>query len=169
VTGPPPSGLELRALTPDDWATWRDLRLAALADAPSAFRSRLADWLDAPEPRWRDRLGAPGSHSVVAVLDGRPAGMATGAPGEHLGQVELISMWVEPHSRGRGVADALVEEVARWARRTGATTLTLNVFEGNQAARALYERHGFTVVGEAPGGPDEGRTELVMVRQLAGR
>ena len=34
--------IELQVLTPDDWRTWRRLRLAALAEAPHAFSSRLA-------------------------------------------------------------------------------------------------------------------------------
>ncbi len=38
--------VEVRVLTPDDWAMWRELRLAALADAPGAFGSRLSDWQD---------------------------------------------------------------------------------------------------------------------------
>ena len=86
--------IELRTLTPDDWPTWRELRLAALADAPYAFGSRLADWQgdgDRAE-RWRARLEMPGSYNVVAVLDGRPVGMITGVPGDEPGVAELISM-----------------------------------------------------------------------------
>ncbi len=162
------AGIELRVLTPDDWATWRVLRLAALADAPDAFRSRTADWQDAAEQRWRDRLGLPGSHNVVAVLDGEPAGMASGVPGEAPDQAELISMWVAPAGRGRGVGAALVEEVARWARSTGARTLSLDVVEANQPARVLYERQGFTVVGVAPKEEDGEPTQLVMHRPLDG-
>lgn len=50
-------------LTPDDWPIWRELRLAALAEAPQAFGSRLADWQGEGdrEERWRDRLSIPGS------------------------------------------------------------------------------------------------------------
>jgi GNAT superfamily N-acetyltransferase len=168
MTGLRPRGIELHALTPDGWRTWRSLRLAALAEAPSAFGSRLAEWENAPESRWRGRLGLPGSHNVVAVLDGEPAGMASGVPGGATAHAELISMWVAPVGRGRGVGDALVEEVARWARDAGATTLTLNVVEANIRARALYERHGFTVVGVAPKEGDAEPTELAMVRPLSG-
>ena len=68
--------IELRVLTPDDWRAWRRLRLAALAEAPYAFGSRLADWQGDGdrEERWRARLGIPGSFNVIAVLDGEPAG-----------------------------------------------------------------------------------------------
>ena len=41
--------IEVRVLTPASWQIWRELRLAALAGAPDAFGSRLADWQDAGE------------------------------------------------------------------------------------------------------------------------
>jgi GNAT superfamily N-acetyltransferase len=110
--------IELRVLTPDDWQVWRQLRLAALAEAPDVFGSRLADWQGEGdrEERWRARLGIPGSFNVVAVLDGQPAGMASGVPTGG-SAAELISMWVSPAARGHGVGDQLVRAVERWARQ----------------------------------------------------
>ncbi|MFD0888199.1 GNAT family N-acetyltransferase, partial [Streptosporangium algeriense] len=69
--------IELRVLGADDWPLWRELRLAALAEAPAAFGAKLADWQGEGdrEDRWRGRLEIPGSHNVVAVLDGVPAGI----------------------------------------------------------------------------------------------
>jgi hypothetical protein len=69
--------LALRTLAPEDWPVWRGLRLAALAEAPYAFGSTLADWQGTGdrEERWRARVQIPGSHNVVAVLDGQPVGL----------------------------------------------------------------------------------------------
>lgn len=160
-------------LTADDWPTWRALRLAALAEAPEAFGSRLADWTGAgdTEERWRDRLSIPGAYDVVARLGdgagGEPVGMVSGVPTEDDGVVELISLWVAPAARGRGVADALVAEVVRWARERGAGVLRLSVAEDNAAATALYARHGFRLTGEVEGLMADGvRRELVMAKPL---
>lgn len=158
--------IELLALSPADWQIWRELRLAALAEAPTAFGSRLADWQDADEKRWRERLAILGSVNFVALLDGRPAGMASGMPGDD-GMSELISMWVSPAARGKGVGDRLVESVAQWAWQQGATALRLAVMEGNEKAAALYLRNGFADADElACPLPDSVRREKVMVKQL---
>ena len=50
---------------------------------------------------------------------------------------------VSEHAEGRGVGSALLAAAEDWARGRGARKLTLNVFEGNRRARALYERRGF--------------------------
>lgn len=127
------------------------LRLAALAEAPSAFSSRLADWQGENdlEERWCGRLGIPGSHNVVAVVDGEPVGMATGVPTADPTVAELVSTWVAPTARGCGVGDVLVQHVEAWARGAGATVLRLELAEGNHAATALYSRNGFHDTGDA--------------------
>ncbi len=160
--------VDLREVGPDDWRVWRELRLAALAEAPYAFGSVLADWQGEGdrEDRWRSRLGLPGSHNVVALRDGTPVGMATGAPDEDGSGAELISMWVAPSARGTGVADALVERVERWAASAGAPVLRLAVAEDNPAAVRLYDRHGFADTGRTEPMPDGRRRERLLEKRL---
>ncbi|MFF4974571.1 GNAT family N-acetyltransferase [Streptomyces sp. NPDC001083] len=161
--------LELRTVESDDWPLWRELRLAALAEAPHAFGSTLADWQGPGdrEERWRGRLSIPGARDLVALLDGLPVGMASGVPDEDGQSVELISLWVGPLARGRGVGDRLVQAVERWAAERGARTLRLSVMPDNHTAVALYERHGYTDTGE-PGDllPDGTGRERVMAKSL---
>lgn len=161
--------MKIRALTPDDWSVWRALRLAALGDAPSAFSSQLADWRGNGdrEDRWRDRLSISGSHNVVAIIDGEPVGMASGVPTAEGGVVELISMWVAPQARRRGVGEALVREIERWGRSVGARTLRLDVADGNRAATTFYKRIGFVYTGQLGDlMPDGVRRERVMAEEL---
>ena len=158
--------IELQVLTPDDWPVWRELRLRALAEAPYAFSSKLADWQGEGdhEERWRDRL-TWGGHNVIACLDGLPAGMASGITAED-GCVELISMWVAPEARGRGLGDALVAEVERWARSVDAEQFVLAVVEDNARARSFYRRLGYVDAGLLPRESEDEPVELRMEKPL---
>lgn len=159
--------IELRELTSDDWQVWRELRLAALEEAPYAFGAQLSDWVDAEEGRWRARLNLPGSRNVVAVLDGEPVGMASGLRAEEDGVVELVSMWIAPDGRGRGIGDQLMAQVEQWAREADAKVLKLSVADGNEIAHKLYLRAGFTDTFE-PGDlmPDGIHHEMIMRKPL---
>ncbi|MFD8751834.1 GNAT family N-acetyltransferase [Kitasatospora sp. NPDC059577] len=152
----------LRTLTSAEWPLWRDLRLAALTEAPHAFTHGLAEWHRGGEQRWRDRLHLPGAHHVAAFLDEDPVGLVGGLRGSPDGVRELRSLWVAPKARGRGVADRLIEEVERWARVTGGTALRLAVLPGNTPAFALYRRHGFAPVVSA----GEAAREVVLSKPL---
>jgi ribosomal protein S18 acetylase RimI-like enzyme len=156
----------MRRIGVDDWGVWRELRLKALEEAPGAFAATLAEWQGAgdSEQRWRGRLaGVP--LNVVAMVDGRAGGMvsATGPDGER--RIELISMWVAPWARGRGVGDALIAEVIRWSGEQQAARVFLNVVDGNGPAIALYRRNGFVDGGWGDLSRD-GRRERVMIREL---
>jgi GNAT superfamily N-acetyltransferase len=141
--------LKLRELGPDEWRDFRDLRLQALTEAPYAFGSRLTDWQDAAEERWRGRLSAV-AYNVIAEFDGRPAGMAGGSL-EGDDPAELISMWVAPFARGRGVGSALIDAVAEWAAGVRPGELRLQVVDGNEHAIRMYERNGFVDRGVVAG------------------
>jgi ribosomal protein S18 acetylase RimI-like enzyme len=163
--------IELRAMSAGDWQAWRSVRLAALTEAPDAFGSRLHEWADAPEDRWRARLSISGALDLLAFDTDRdrPVGMASGVPDPDDGtRATLISMWVDPVARGRGVAEALITAITGWAASSGAVALGLSVMPDNIAARRTYARNGFAPSSEPGGLLPDGRRELVMGRDLTG-
>ena len=154
---------ELKVLVPDDWRLWREVRLAALADAPAAFGATLESWSGGgdTEDRWRQRLeDVP--LNVVAMNGDLPVGQASGIGPDDQGNAELISMWVAPTARGTGVAHALIEAVAVWARGAGASALRLSVRRSNDRAMRSYLRNGFGHTDE----PGDEPAELAMIRPL---
>jgi len=53
--------------------------------------------------------------------------------------------------RGRGLGDRLLREAIGFCRRCGHASVYLWTFQGLDAARRLYERHGFRLVEEREG------------------
>jgi GNAT superfamily N-acetyltransferase len=142
-------GVDIVPVPPDEWGAYRLLRLAALADTPSAYCSTLEGEVAKTEAEWRARLGN-GVTFAARVSGGRPIGIATGIPGERDGNAELVGMWVHPEWRGRGVGGLLVEAVLAWARSQGRfQNLDLWVAADNPGAEALYARYGFARTGVA--------------------
>jgi GNAT superfamily N-acetyltransferase len=129
-------------LPPDDWMTFRELRLVALAEAPLAFGSTVAEERQLDERDWRARLAQ--REQLAVRLDDALAGTAGLQPcTEEAGAAELVSMWVAPHARGRGVGDALVRALLERAAEHGYDVVRLWLSEGNRPAEQLYARHGF--------------------------
>ncbi len=71
--------------------------------------------------------------------------------------VELISLWVAPFARGRGVGDAAIQSVVSWANPLA---VVLSVKADNKSAIRLYRRHGFVDAGRSPDDPTERRMYL---------
>jgi GNAT superfamily N-acetyltransferase len=89
-------------------------------------------------------------------------GMAAGIRSDE-GSAALISMWVAPPARGKGVGARLVNAVLDWAKRQGHNSVSLWVTDGNAVAERLYERCGFMRTGAVqPVHPDEPRVEYEM-------
>lgn len=164
---------ELRRLGPDDWRTFRDLRLAMLTESPDAFWSSVARERVYDEARWRSMLGGRPGVTTAAFAGAEPVGLASGKPAPPrepgaeppAGELELVGMWVAPEMRGTGVADLLVRDVTAWAAAAGYRVLALWYTDGNARARRFYERAGFTATTETephPTRPDLRGRRMIM-------
>jgi ribosomal protein S18 acetylase RimI-like enzyme len=141
--------MEARQAQATDWETLRQLRLRALAEAPDAFASTLEAEAAYPVEVWQERAqGGPAAANFIARAGGLDIGLAAVfAEPDAPGRMHLVSMWVDPCYRRRGVARALVGQVVRWAAERQAHEVILWVADHNTAARRLYERLGFQPTG----------------------
>ncbi len=71
---------------------------------------------------------------------------------------------------GRGIGTAMFREMIALAKERGIAQLELEFIEGNERARALYEKMGFRVIGEKPDAfrlkDGTSLKEYCMVKQL---
>lgn len=155
-----------------EWEVWRELRLAALADAPYAFGSTLAEARKRDEAAWRAGLQADGGSgaSFVGRLDGTEAGMCAVLilPDREVETPLLVAMWLAPVARGSGLAEALVRAAEKWCVEHDLSRLLLDVVEDNLRAIRLYRRLGYLPTGRIePLHSDPTKNVLGFARTLA--
>ncbi|MCV3734813.1 GNAT family N-acetyltransferase [Rhizobium sp. TRM96647] len=134
------SGLEIRALTPSDEADWRRLWTAYLAFYETVL----------PEEIFRTtfaRLTGDGANDyagLLAVLDGRPVGLAHYLFHRScwtIGDIcYLQDLYADPAVRGTGIGRALIEAVYARAAEANAAEVYWMTQEFNATARSLYDR-----------------------------
>ena len=140
----------VQRVTSDQFALLREVRLAALQDAPYAFGSTYAGNITRPDHEWEQMCSARSEGSDACGffaydVQGEAIGMVAGYRRmEEPGIVDLISMWVAPEARGTGAATALVEAVCLWAKAIPVERVLLEVTSGNDRALRFYKRLGFT-------------------------
>jgi ribosomal protein S18 acetylase RimI-like enzyme len=86
-----------------------------------------------------------GGGAPVAYAQLRAGHVSDGVPAE--GSIELWRFYVDRPWHGQGLAHTLMEAAKARARRRGASTMWLGVWERNARAQAFYGKHGFRKVG----------------------
>ena len=133
-----------------------DIRWARPGDEATVLRlikglatyEREPDAVQATEGTIHETLFAPGAQvfAFVAELDGAPVALAlwfltystwTGRP-----SLYLEDLFVDDAARGRGVARALMQRLAREAKARNCARLDWAVLDWNVDAMAFYERIG---------------------------
>lgn len=150
------SAVTVRQTTADDWRTWRDLRLRALVDTPTAFGSTFEREAAFAEEDWRVRSGglsaaeARGDRAAGLAVLAFAGDVAIGMGGGYRdlpGWLHVVAMWTEPAWRGHGAGRAVLEHLKAWSAGQG-LRVHLDVETTNLGARRLYERAGFVATGE---------------------
>lgn len=170
----PNQDVVVRRVRSDEVAEFKAIRLRALADTPDAFGQTLANAQAMPESLWIERVtnGAAGEVSVILVAVDRITEEWLGMTGSYFEDNEpeianIVSVWVAPEARRRGVGRRLQAAAQAWAVFRGAREQRLWVTDTNEAARNLYLAEGFTLTGTTqphPGNPE--LSELEMIRPL---
>jgi len=135
--------VELRRLTPDDLAAFRDLQhlFATVFEDPGAYASRPPS--DAYVQRW---LAKPNSIALVARGGGQVVGGLVAYVLEKFEQerseVYIYDLAVAATERRRGIATALIRELQVLAKGLGAWVVFVQADHGDEPAIRLYESLG---------------------------
>ncbi len=145
--------IKLEQVDPTNAAVYKNIRLRALQDTPSAFSSTYAKESKLTDADWLQRSSQWNSARSVAYLamdGGNAVGIAAGVfAGNDPTSANLMSMWVAPAHRRLGIGRMLVEAVAAWARGHNMLHLVLMVTSNNLHAMHFYQSLGFVLTGRS--------------------
>lgn len=132
--------IRIDPITPANTHLFRQIRLRALQDSPTAFCSTYARESAFDEAEWARRIQRWSGEQGIGFLamDGdKPCGMV-GALVEPCHQAQLVSMWTAPEYRRQGIGHLLVGAVRSWAVAQGLQLLRLMVTSTNEPAMRFY-------------------------------
>ena len=148
--------ITIRAAALSDTAPFRELRLHALQNAPTAFSADYQFNLAQPMTYWEGRLNFDEYGTIFFAVHERQLVGMTGirqgeSPKTHHSAI-IWGVYVRPEWRGLHLGDALIEACTAWARARQVEILKLGVVTTNTSAVRCYERCGFTTYGTEPRG-----------------
>ncbi len=120
------------------------------------WKERAPDSGPGPVALYVKAWGRPGDTAVIAIDGGFPVGAAwyrlfsADRPGYGFvdERTPELAIAVVPSARGKGIGSKLLGALLDRVREAGYPSISLSVDRNNAGAIELYERHGFTKVGE---------------------
>ena len=146
--------INIREALPSDVIQYRELRLFALQDAPTAFSADYQVNLNHPMSFWEGRLRFD-EYGMVYFAE--RAGNLIGMTGIRQREspktkhsAEIFSVYVRPEWRGLRIAEGMLDHCVQWAKAREVNTLKLGVMADNTSAVRCYERCDFKIYGTEP-------------------
>lgn len=148
----------LRDLRPGDlgWVVERHGALYAVHEGYDAgFEGLVAEIVagfaaraDARERGWIAARALGEGHAAAEERLGCIFVMAEGEAEPEVARLRLVLL--EPHARGTGLAQAMLDAALSFAREAGYARMRLWTHQSHQAAGRLYARNGFALLASAP-------------------
>ena len=146
--------VSIRELDESIFEGYRQLRLRALKEEPTAFTSSWSEEIEKSEVAWRERLDSHLYRRFCAVNNEHVLGMSGcrfEAKEKKNHKATLIAVYVEPEFRGRRLGRKLVQKALLAAfEDPRVKAVNLSVTSDNVPAIGLYEEMGFEKWGEEP-------------------
>jgi RimJ/RimL family protein N-acetyltransferase len=144
-----------RHATPADVDSFRELRLEALKNHPTAFGADYEESAARPNEYWQERLKFEKSQEALffAEHESRLAGMTgifRSSSKKRHHESTIWGVYVKPEWRGHHISEALVRSCLGWAKEQGLAIVKLAVVTTNRPAIRCYERCGFVIYGKEP-------------------
>jgi len=131
--------LKISQLSQESWLRFKTIRLKGLLEDPLAFGGSYEEELHFDEAQWREFT----SNIWFALIDDRIVGMIGLVKDINSSNGQLISFWVEPSYRRKGIGKALVFAIQEYARNNSMEKLFLFVTVTQETSIRLYEKMGF--------------------------
>ena len=131
--------MKISQLSEDSWLRFKTIRLKGLLEDPLAFGGNYEEELHFDEAQWRNST----SNMWFALIDDRIVGMIGLIKDINSSNGQLISFWVEPSYRRKGIGKALVFAIQEYARNNSMEKLFLFVTVTQETSIRLYEKMGF--------------------------
>lgn len=151
--------ISVRRIRMGEGELFKQVRLAALKEAPYAFSSTYEGALKRSPESWQEQAdhSAQGGEraTFLAFSYDKPVGVAALYQRESEPCIgELLQVWVAPEYRASAAAP-LMNVVFEWAEENGYRSIIAAAKRDNQRAIAFYLRCGFKQVEADPQSPEE--------------
>jgi len=149
VSSSPPGGVIIRRMRPEDVPAVHAIDMLSF-NLPWPERSFVFEVSENPAAR-----------TWVVDCDQRILGMLV--LWLIVDEAHIATIATHPDFRRRGIGEKLLIEALKAVRAEGARRAFLEVRAGNQAAQAMYRKHGFDITGRRPNYyKDNGEEALLM-------
>jgi ribosomal protein S18 acetylase RimI-like enzyme len=145
----------IREADPGDATAFRELRLYALQDSPTAFSADYQKNFHHALDYWQDMLTMHPDESTIFLAEHEHTllamtGIVRGGSPKTRHSATIWGVYVMPEWRGLHLAEELIRACFTWARARRIVASKLGVTATNTSAIRCYERCGFKITGTEP-------------------